>query len=78
MLNRNRVRRWRLRHQAWVRSLQFELQDMQARLEHRDGIINMLRHELRYRNQRNQFGSWLIGKGLPPPDGDPPSNPNCS
>jgi hypothetical protein len=79
MLNAQRCRRWRHRHRDWVRSLQFKLQDAEAKIAHRDQVIEMLRWELRYQTRREKFQSWLIGN-MPIEDDEPPkeSDPNCS
>jgi len=61
MLDAQRHRRWRARHRDWVRSLQFQIEDLKAMLDHRNQMIEMLRWQLKYENRREQFRSWLIG-----------------
>jgi hypothetical protein len=53
--------------------MQFEIADLKAKLEQRDGAINLLQWELRYRNRRDQIGSWLLAMQQPSED-----DPNCS
>jgi hypothetical protein len=57
--------RWRARHRDRVRALQFKVADLEALLAASNERVTSLLWDLKHRNRKDRFQSWIDGQKNP-------------